>query len=139
MRSCRDAELRSSAGRGRPLTRAEAGKRAELAVADLLFARGFRILARNLRLGALELDVVAQRGPLVVVVEVRTRGEGARTRAFESIDRMKRRRLTYAVERLWNRRFASASDVERIRIDAAAVTFAEGTTQVEYVEGAITA
>lgn len=121
------------------MTRAEAGRRAEIAVADLLFARGFRILARNLRLGALELDVVARRGPLVVVVEVRTRGEGALTRAFESIGRTKRRHLAHAVERLWNRRFASASDVERIRIDAAAVTFAGGKTRVEYVEGALTA
>ncbi len=121
------------------MTRAEAGRRAEIAVADLLFARGFRILARNLRLGALELDVVAQRGPLVVVVEVRTRGEGAFTRAFESIGRAKRRHLAHAVERLWRRRLASARDVERIRIDAAAVTFVGGTTRIEYVEGALTA
>jgi Holliday junction resolvase-like predicted endonuclease len=74
----------------------------------------------------------------VVVVEVRTRGRGSLTRAFESIDRTKRRRLGHAVERLWNRRFASDPDVERIRIDAAAVTFSGTRTRVEYLEGALT-
>jgi Holliday junction resolvase-like predicted endonuclease len=82
---------------------------------------------------------VAQRGPLVVVVEVRTRGEGALTRAFESIGWAKRRHLAHAVDRLWNRRFAAARDVERIRIDVAAVTFAGPSTRIEYVEGALTA
>jgi Holliday junction resolvase-like predicted endonuclease len=33
-------------------------------VADFLFASGFDILARNLKLGALELDIVARSGDL---------------------------------------------------------------------------
>jgi putative endonuclease len=113
------------------------GRQAEVAVADYLFARGFAVLARNVRLGALELDVVARCGRLVVVVEVRTRKPGALVGPFESITRAKRARLLRATDRLWSRRLAALRDVDRVRLDAAAVTFEGGRTRVEYVEGAI--
>jgi putative endonuclease len=112
------------------------GRRAELAVADFLYARGFGILGRNVRLGALELDVVARRDALVVVVEVRTRGSGAYVSALASVDRVKRVRLMRAVERLWRSRLAAMHDVDRVRIDVAAVVFAGKTTRVEYIESA---
>ncbi|MBV9950199.1 MAG: YraN family protein [Myxococcales bacterium] len=115
----------------------ERGRRAELAVTDYLVARGYVILARNLRLGRLELDVVARRGPLVAAVEVRTRGPRSFEGALESLSFTKRLRLTRAVERLWERRLASMRDVERIRIDVAAVTFDGAETRVEYIEGAL--
>jgi putative endonuclease len=113
------------------------GRRAELAVADYLVAHGFALMARNLRLGALELDIVARRGGLVVVVEVRTRGGGSLQGPFESISPTKRARLVRAVERLWRERLADMPDVERVRIDAAAVTFDRDETRVEYVPGAV--
>lgn len=115
----------------------ERGRRAELAVADYLVAHGFALIARNLRLGALELDLVARRGGLVVVVEVRTRGDGSLQGPFESISPAKRARLVRAVDRLWRERLARMSEVERVRIDAAAVTFTRGQTRVEYVADAV--
>jgi putative endonuclease len=119
------------------VNRAEIGRRAELAVVDYLVVRGFSILGQNVRLGSLELDIVARQGRLVAVVEVRTRGAGALQGAFESIGATKRARLRKAVERLWREKLQAMSDVERVRIDAAAVTFEGGVTSVEYVEGAI--
>ncbi|HEX8790684.1 MAG TPA: YraN family protein [Polyangiaceae bacterium] len=118
-------------------TRTALGRLAESAVADYLVAAGYDVLARNLRLGALELDVVARRGPLVVVVEVRTRRKGSMQRAFESVTYTKRLRLKRAVRRLWREQLVKMRDVQRVRIDAAAVTFEDGQTKVEYVEGAI--
>ena len=114
------------------------GRNAELAVADYLVANGYDVLERNLRLGPLELDLVAQRGSLVAVVEVRTRGRGAFEGAFESVGAAKRARLVRAVECLWQERLAAAPGIERVRIDVAAVTFDGAETRVEYVEGAIT-
>jgi putative endonuclease len=102
-----------------------------------LFARGFDIMGRNLRLGALELDIVARRRGLVVVTEVRTRGRGALVRAFESVTWAKRARLGRAVERLWRSSLSGMPGVVRVRIDVAAVTFADGVTRLEYVEGAL--
>jgi putative endonuclease len=117
----------------------ESGRRAELAVADYLFALGHRIVGRNVRVGRLELDIVARKGPLLAVVEVRTRGPGAFVGAFASVGGAKRARLRRAVEELWRTRAIALSDVERVRIDVAAVTFTCGSTHVEYVEGAVSA
>lgn len=133
----RNGQLWQRAGRDRTLTRAELGRRAEAAVADLLFARGFSLLARNLRLGALELDIVARKGPLVVVVEVRTRGAGAWVGALESVTWAKRQRLRRATGRLWRTRLAGIRSLERVRIDVAAVSFVGSKTCVEYIAGAV--
>jgi putative endonuclease len=117
--------------------RAAIGRRAELAVADYLVVRGFELLGQNVRLGSLELDLVARQGALVVVVEVRTRGRTALESAFGSIGPRKRARLLRAVGRLWRQRLERMAGVERVRIDAAAVTFDGGRTSIEYVEAAI--
>jgi putative endonuclease len=130
--------LRQRAGcDGDTLTPSELGRRAEAAVADLLFAKGFAVLARNLRLGALELDIVARKGALVVVVEVRTRGVGAWVSALESVTWAKRQRLRRATGRLWRTRLAAMRGVERVRIDVAAVSFVGHETHVEYIRGAV--
>jgi putative endonuclease len=108
---------------------------AEIAGADFLFASGYEILGRNVRLGPLEIDIVARRGSLVVAAEVRTRGPGAFERPFESISRGKRRNLRQAVERLWRTRLERMADVDRVRIDAIAVDFRRGQTAVECAQG----
>ena len=119
------------------MTRHVAGRRAEEAVADLLVARGFRVLGMNVRLGHLELDVVAKKGAMVVVVEVRTRGDGAYAKALASISPAKRRHLVLATERLWRRSLVHDPQVERVRIDVAAVYFEATGTSVEYIAGAV--
>jgi putative endonuclease len=125
------------ADRAKREDRARSGQQAELAVADYLVASGYRVLARNLRLGALELDVVAQKGDVVAVVEVRTRGPGSLAGPFESVTGAKRARLRRAVQRLWRERLSAMKDVRQVRIDVAAVTFEAGRTRVEYVEDAL--
>jgi putative endonuclease len=114
------------------------GDRAEDAVVDYLVTRGFEILARNVRLGALEIDVVARRDELAAVVEVRTRGVGAFTRGLESVDAKKRARLVRATERLWRQKLSKLPGIERVRIDVASVTFEGAETHVEYIEAAFT-
>jgi putative endonuclease len=113
------------------------GRRAEDAVADYLFARGLSILGRNVRLGALELDIVARAGSVVIVVEVRTRRVGGWVGPFASVTGEKRLRLRRAVERLWRSRLSRMPGVERVRLDVAAVTFVGGQTRIEYAERAL--
>jgi putative endonuclease len=119
------------------VTRAELGRNAEVAVADCLFVEGFSILARNVRLGSLELDIVARKGPLVAVVEVRARRPGALVGPFASVTFTKRVRVRRAVRRLWRERLSAMEGVERLRIDVAAVTFVGGQPRIEYAEGAL--
>ena len=106
-------------------------------MADYLFADGFTILGRNVRLGALEIDVVARRGSLVVVVEVRARSPGAMVPAFASVTRDKRARLLNAADRLWRTRLHAWREVTRMRIDVAAVSFEGGGTRIRYAPGVI--
>jgi len=101
-----------------------------------LAARGFQIVATNLRLSYLEIDVVARLGELVVVVEVRSRGVGAWTSCLGSIDGKKRYRIRLAGQRLWQRRYQRDPSVNRLRFDAASVVFGPEGALIEYVEAA---
>lgn len=89
-----------------PLSRTDrqlAGDSAESLVAELLAARGWVILARNLRLGRSELDIVAaDPGPpaRLVIVEVRWRGSREFGGAEESFNHVKRARLRVGMARL---------------------------------------
>ena len=88
-------------------------------------------------MGHLEIDIVARLGPVVSVVEVRTRGETSFLPALATISRVKQARLLRAADRLWRDRFARLGDVHRVRIDVAAVYLDRGAPRVEYVEGAV--
>lgn len=113
-----------------------AGARAEAAVVAHLRAAGCELIATNLRLGHLEVDVVAREGRIILVVEVRERGPGAWTTGFGSIDSKKRLRIRRAAERLWQRRYRDDASVDRLRIDAASVTFDGERPIIEYVKAA---
>jgi putative endonuclease len=113
------------------------GDRAERAAADWFIAKGFELLATNVRVGRFEVDLVLRDGPVIVCVEVRTRGPGSWTGALESIDAKKRARLRAAGKRLWLDRFARDVTVERLRFDAAAVELLpDGSARVEHIKAA---
>ena len=119
--------------------RASLGRAAEALAAERLLANGFIILWRNLRIGSLELDLVAKKKDLVVVVEVRARGPGSFEKPLASLSHTKRRTLLRGVRALWKGRIAKMPDVKRIRIDVAAVKRdAEGQLTIEWIAGALT-
>jgi putative endonuclease len=97
-----------------------------------LEARGFEIVGCNVRVGRLELDLIARRGSLLVVCEVRSRTKGDPVHPAETIDRKKLERVRRATA-IWLREQKLRV---RTRIDAAAVTFdgPGGEPQVEYYE-----
>ena len=115
------------------------GREAEDAAVARLAANGFRILWRNARIGSLEIDIVAAKGDLAVIVEVRTRGAGSFAGALASIDRPKRLHLLRAARALWRGRLKKMTAIRRVRIDVASVTFEDGAAPtVEWIAGAIT-
>lgn len=116
--------------------RAELGRRAEDAVARYLESAGCSIIERNLKLGRLEIDIVARKGELILVVEVRTRGAGAWTTGLGSMSRAKRERIRRAGQRLWRDRYKADPSVERMRFDAASVTFDGDRADIDYVVAA---
>jgi putative endonuclease len=79
------------------------GDAAESLVADRLAAAGWQILARNVRIGRGELDIVAidpGPPPHLVIVEVRWRRSREFGLAEESLDHRKRAHLRAAIGRL---------------------------------------
>jgi putative endonuclease len=101
-----------------------------------LEARGYRILGRNVRLKSGEIDIVAEEGGCLVLVEVRLRRGGSAGWALESVARLKQQRL---------RRLAAeycaglASPPAAVRIDVVAIslTHAGEVGEVLLVQNAI--
>ena len=83
--------------------RGRTGAEAEAAAVDHLIAMGWTVLARNVRIDGVELDIVA-RSPTpqarLVVVEVRARSNAAFGSPLESVDDRKVARLYRAALRL---------------------------------------
>lgn len=122
------------------------GRRGEELAAAHLRCRGFTILARNLRTGAGEIDLIAAQGRAIVFVEVKTThalpgsppgavgGEPA-ARVLERLSGRQRRRLRgLALE--WLRGQPRAW--EELRFDAIGVVVGPGgeLLALEHLEGA---
>ena len=71
----------------------ELGRRGEDRAAEHLAAAGFRVVARNWRCPVGEIDIVAYDGPVLVVVEVKTRTSDAYGHPLEAVSPAKLRRL----------------------------------------------
>jgi len=104
---------------GTEKTTVEVGACAETAATRILTAHGYRIVERNYRCKAGELDVIARDGDVLVFVEVRSRGDGEHGDAAEMVDRRKQRQVArvaafYLVER--------EPDYEDCRFDVVAIT-----------------
>lgn len=127
--------------RWHPARRRPLGARGERAAAKALRRAGYRILARNLRTPRGEVDLLARDGPVLVIVEVKTRAaprgratpaDGrARTRPAR-VRRAQRRRLVRAAR--WLARQPALRTARGapcvFRIDLADVTFDAGRFSV---------
>ena len=102
--------------------RQQLGLRGEELAAAHLIQHGFQIVARNVRVGRCELDLIAARGRTVVFCEVRARSSAALIEPVESIDRAKVARVRRAAAQ-WLA--AQAARYEQIRFDAASVLLSE--------------
>jgi putative endonuclease len=91
---------------------------------------GFEVLERNWRCRAGELDLVARRGALLVVCEVKARSSSRFGSPVEAVDRRRRGRLRAAASE-WLR-VVRPVGVQEVRFDVAAVVGG----RVEVVEGA---
>jgi putative endonuclease len=122
--------------RRRPGGRDRVGRDGEDLAARHLERRGYRILARRLRLRRGEIDLVAERGDLVVFVEVKTRRTGTFGAPAEAVDRHKAERLRRAVELV--RRQRRELDGRPCRIDVVEVSWPDGEEpRIEHIEDAI--
>ena len=117
----------------RPL-RTTIGREAEERAAAHVMLAGFSVLWRNLRIGPLEIDLVAKKDDLVIIVEVRSRGSGAFEGPLASMTYEKRQRLLRAASGLWRGRLKKMADVQRVRIDVIAI---DASGHLDWIQGAL--
>ena len=72
------------------------GRRGEEQAEKFLKKAGLKIIARNVRVGCDELDLIAQHGDTLIFVEVKTRANENFGRAIAAVNRAKRRKLSRA-------------------------------------------
>lgn len=77
----------------RKLAVAKLGALGERRAAWFYRLRGYRILERNARLPAGEIDLIVKRGAMVVIAEVKTRQTRTAGEGHEAVHRAKRERL----------------------------------------------
>lgn len=104
-------------GRARRFRAYRRGHRGEWLAAIALVAKGYRIVARRHRTKLGEIDLIARRGDLVAIVEVKVRPTLAQ--AMEAVGRQSERRIEGAAD-LW---LARQPDFARlsVRFDMVAV------------------
>lgn len=115
------------------MDRAALGARGEQLACDHLVARGFEILARNVRLGRLELDIIARRGALLVVCEVRSRRSARVMTPAQSVDYRKVAHVRAAAAQ-WLR--DARPGTTQLRFDVASVLFDTADGRLNYLEAA---
>ena len=93
------------------------GQAGEAVAARFLEARGYRIVARNVRADRVEMDIVARRGPLLVFVEVKSRASLRGGSAAEAVDARKQRRLRHGARAWLATRPIEARGSRRTRFD----------------------
>ena len=118
------------------LTPKEIGDLGEDYVAEFLRSKGCEILARNFRIRGGELDIVAKKGELLHVVEVKTRRPDPLSSGDDAITPQKQAFIIKATEAYIRKNGLDLSCV----FDVAVVEAADGrVTDFKYIQRAFTA
>lgn len=112
------------------MTTKDIGAAGEQLVAEELAARGYAIVERNVRIGYVEVDILAMHGNRIVIIEVKTRGTDHLDERF-GIDRAKLSRLCRAAGN-----YVRLKNLpHEVQIDLALVTnHPDGTSTMEYLD-----
>ena len=80
------------------------GRRGEAQAEQFLKKAGLQIIARNVRIGYDELDLIAKQGDTLIFVEVKTRKNENFGRPASAVNRAKRKKLSRAAMRFLKKR-----------------------------------
>lgn len=110
----------------------EIGRRGEDEAVKYLESRGYRILSRNWRSPRWgELDIVCERGSVLVFVEVKTRAGKLRSQPFEAVNFFKIRALVRTARHF---KLSHPDTPDSLRVDVVSVTIKNDEVKVEHLE-----
>ena len=110
----------------------ELGKQGESLAVHLLVQKGFTILAQNYSYQKAEIDIIAQKETLLIVVEVKTRSDVTFGDPQDFVNPKKIKLLVKAIDA-----FVREKDMEvEIRFDIVAVTKTTAGFELEHLEDA---
>lgn len=115
--------------------RARLGQRGERLARDFLERRGYRVRETNFRCAQGEIDIVAEHGDCLVLVEVRSRRSRRFGSAKESLTEAKKERLV-ALAHAYAQ--AHPEVPAQWRIDVVAIDFGRDGTTLELITNAVT-
>lgn len=110
----------------------ELGKKGEALALELLLKKGYDILETNWRHQKAEVDIIAQKGRVLAVVEVKTRASGLFGDPQEFVDAKKKQLLIRAVDAYVNEK---ELDVE-VRFDVIGILLNEAASRMVHLEDA---
>jgi len=114
------------------LTTKETGDEAETLAAQYLVAQGYEILERNWRFQHLELDIVARKGPMLVIAEVKSRAGNYVVEPQLAVNRSKQLLIISATNAYLNKKNL---DLE-VRFDIISIVFYRAGHKLEHIENA---
>lgn len=110
------------------------GRAGEQAALDRYLAFGYRLVARNWRCNLGELDLILERGGILVVCEVKTRTSSAFGGGWEAVDGSKQRTIRRVTEAFLSKDRSRAN--HSVRFDVASVRLLPRGAEVHVFEDA---
>ena len=110
----------------------ELGKLGEDLAANYLIDKGYQILERNWHSGHKEIDIIALKDGVLVIVEVKTRKSDDFGEPDIAVDRYKQRMLIWAADAYVRYKNLNVE----VRFDIISIVLTDGEPQIEHIEDA---
>ncbi len=109
------------------------GNMAEELAASFLEEKGYRILVKNFRFRRAEIDIIAEYGEQIIIVEVKARGTDIYMEPQEAVTKSKIKSIVMAADQYLDQ----TNSTQEVRFDIIAVLRdSRGTLQITHLEDA---
>lgn len=108
------------------------GKQGEVAAITFLKQKGYKILKVNWKYRKLEIDIIAEHNNLLVIAEVKTRGEGGLLEPEKAVTKTKQKNLIKAANA-----FIVENNIDKeTRFDILSISKSEAVWEINHIEDA---
>ena len=114
------------------LSKKEIGEKGEKIALNHLLKKGYTILERNWKHRKKEIDIIAEKGNQIIIIEVKSRSHDCIESPKDAVTKKKQRLIINAADAYINKK-----DIElEARFDIISILFFEKSYQIEHIEDA---